>query len=246
MRFAIHTVILSKGKEIIDTGHRFKAWCRNKRKPSMREGQKTTTKNLTILLPGGRVPWKVLGRVSELAAAKGYGVYLTTIQNLRLTGIPEEELADVKRQLQAAGADIKGPGRFPKPRVCVGKPHCNLALIDTERLSERIWQRFGDRTEVKPKFKIAIAACPASCSNALLADIGVVATRGGFDIYCGGKGGTRPRVGVRIVRGADEEKVIEVIGELAAFHDRKTGQKQRMYKLLEDPEFPFKVEGKAA
>lgn len=208
----------------------------------MREVQKSTSKNLTILLPGGRLPRKVLARVSELAAAKGYGVYLTTIQNLRLTGIPESELDEAKRQLQAVGADIKGPGRFPKPRVCVGKPHCNLALVDTERLSERIWQRFGARTEVKPKFKIAIAACPASCSNALLADIGVVATRGGFDIYCGGKGGTRPRVGVRIARGVDEEGVIEAIAELAAFHDRKTGQKQRMYKLLEDPEFPFAVE----
>jgi NAD(P)H-nitrite reductase large subunit len=170
---------------------------------------------------------------------KGYGVYLSTVQNLRITGLSEEDLPGVKAALQAVGAEIKAPGRFPKPKVCVGKPYCNLGLVDLAALADHIRERFGDRTEVKPKFKIAMAACPASCSNALLADIGVIATRSGYDIYSGGKGGTRPRVGVRIVRGADEERVLEAIEQLVDFHHRKTGKKQRMFKLLEDPEFPF-------
>ena len=210
----------------------------------MHEPEKRAAKGLTILLTAGRLPLPVLAKVNDLAAEKGYGVYLTTIQNLRLTGIAEEDLVGVREQLLAVGAEMKAPGRFPKPKVCVGKPHCNLALADIEKLAAHIWRRFGARTEVKPKVKIAIAACPASCSNALLADIGVITTRNGYDIYCGGKGGTRPRVGDRIVRGAEVNRVVDVIGELVDFHDRKTGKKQRMFKLLEDPEFPFEVENK--
>ncbi|MEJ2691231.1 MAG: nitrite reductase, partial [Deltaproteobacteria bacterium] len=145
----------------------------------------------------------------------------------------------VKGELRAAGAELKAPGRFPKPKVCVGKPSCNLGLVEIDQLAKKIWQRFGSRTSVKPKFKIALAACPASCSNALLADIGVIATRNGYDIYFGGKGGTRPRVGERIVRGADDERVLDVIGQLVALHDSKPGSKLRMFKLLDDPDFPF-------
>lgn len=206
--------------------------------------QQAAGKNITIQLTAGRLPLTVLAKVNELAATKGYGVYLSTIQNLRLTDIPAEELEEVRGQLRMAGAELRGPGRFPKPKVCVGKPSCNLGLTEIDKLAEKIWRRFGCRTSVKPKFKIALAACPASCSNALLADIGIVATRKGYDIYFGGKGGTRPRIGSRIARGTDDERVLAVIEQLVALHDSKPGSKLRMFKLLGDPDFPFSVESK--
>lgn len=206
--------------------------------------QLNTTKNVTILLTAGRLPLPVLAKVNELATQKGYGVYLSTVQNLRLTGIGEGELDEVKQQLIAVGAELKAPGRFPKPKVCVGKPSCNLGLVEIDRLADKIWRAFGSRTGVKPKFKIALAACPASCSNALLADIGVIATKSGYDIYFGGKGGTRPRVGVRIERGVDDDRVLAVIEQLVALHASKPGSKLRMFKLLDDAGFPFAGEKK--
>lgn len=208
----------------------------------MSEEKGKQKKNITILLSGGRLPVELLGKVDELAKEYSFEVYLSTVQNLRLACVPEEHFEKIRAELVAAGADLKAPGRFPKPKVCVGSPSCNLGLVDTEELGTRIWQHFGSRTNVKQKIKIAISACPAACSNALLADIGAVATRSGYDIYVGGKGGARPRVGQRIVRQADEERLLEVIGILVDFHDRKTSSKQRMFKLLDDPEFPFSVE----
>lgn len=208
---------------------------------SKKDDDSKKKKNLTVLLVAGRLPVGILDEVSALAREYDFGLYLTTIQNLRLVGVAEEDAEAVKKRLTAAGAIVKTPGMFPKPRVCAGMPQCNLGIIDTEELSKKIWARFGGRKNVKPKYKIAIAACPASCSNALLADIGIVATRAGYDIYAGGKGGTRPRAGSRIVRNADEDKVLSVIERIADFHDQKAGQKMRIYKLLSDPEFPFPV-----
>lgn len=195
--------------------------------------------SLTILLPGGRLPAELLAAVNELAGRYGFSLYLSTAQNLRLTGIREQDLGPIREALAVHGAEFKGPGKFPLPKICVGKESCNLGLIDTFLLSDRILARFGSRANVKPKFKIAIAGCPASCSGALLTDIGIVATRSGFDIYVGGKGGAFPKVGRKILKGVAEEEVLAVIERLVDFHDAKTPTKQRMGKLLDDPEFPF-------
>ena len=36
-----------------------------------------------------------------------------------------------------------------------------------------------------------------------------------------------------------EEEVIRTLDVLIEFHDRKTATKQRMVKLMDDPEFPY-------
>lgn len=100
-------------------------------------------------------------------------------------------------------------------------------------------ERFGDRANVKPKFKIAISACILSCSGALLTDIGVIATRNGYDLYVGGKGGPYPKMGRRLLRDVGESEILDAIGKLVDFHDLKTAKKQRLVKLIDDPDFPF-------
>ena len=208
----------------------------------MHTGTNTSFKNLTILLPGGSLPFDALAKVNELAARFTFDLYLSTAQNLRLYNIPESDFERIKDELTSLGVKLKGPGLFPVPRICIGNSSCKLGLVDTIAFSRKILARFGEMTEVKPKFKIAIAGCPATCSNAVLTDIGIIATRQGFDIYLGGKGGPRPKTGIRVVRGVDEKKVLDVIGEVVDFHNRMTGKKSRIGKHLSDPEFPYREE----
>lgn len=199
-----------------------------------------TTTRLTILLPGGRLPLELLDRVNHLARKYRLEIYLSTMQNLRLMGIREEDLPVIRGELAALGAQFKGPGRFPVPRVCIGSRDCTMGVGDPEQLSRRILERFGSRPLTKQKFKIAISGCTLACSGVLTTDIGIMTTRSGYDIYVGGKGGPQPRVGRRIVRNADEEKVLSVIAELVEFHDSHTEKKQRMAKLIDHPDFPYK------
>jgi dissimilatory sulfite reductase (desulfoviridin) alpha/beta subunit len=195
--------------------------------------------SITVLLPAGRLPLDIMEAVHRLAKQYGFGLYLSTLQNLRLIDVPEEAAETVKAQLAALGADFKGPGKFPLPRVCIGKDHCNLGVIDTGELSESVLRKFSNREHTKAKFKIAIAGCTMCCSNVKTTDIGVMATRDGYEVFAGGKGGPFPQAGRRIARKANEARVLEIIAQLVDFHDRKTEKKQRMYKLLSDPEFPF-------
>lgn len=195
--------------------------------------------SLTVLLPAGRLPLPIMNKAYELATKYDLELYLSTAQNLRILEVPETAVEEFKRELGALGADFKAPGKFPIPRVCVGKPHCNLGVIDTKDLSSKILDRFKGREKTKPKFKIAISACLLSCSGSLLTDIAVVATKKGLDLYVGGKAGPYPKVGSRVLRNAGEAEIIDAIETLVEFHDKKTGKKQRMAKLLDDPEFPF-------
>lgn len=198
------------------------------------------TTRLTILLPAGRLPRDILAKVNELAERYPMEVYLSTMQNLRLMGIREEDLPVIREELAALGAQFKGPGRFPVPRVCIGSRDCTMGVGDPEQLSRRILDRFQERPTTKQKFKIAISGCTLSCSGVLTTDIGIMITRNGHDIYVGGKGGPQPRVGRRIVRSADEDQVLSVIADLVEFHDAHTEKKQRMVKLIDHPDFPYK------
>jgi len=197
------------------------------------------TGSLTILLTAGRMPLAVMDKANELANKYQLGIYLTTAQNLRLTGTKENDLSKIKEELLLLGIDLKSPGRFPIPRVCVGNCDCDLGLVDPYQLSRRIMEHFGARTNVKPKFKIAISGCNVSCSGAVLTDIGIMATRNGYDIYVGGKMGPSPKIGRLIFHGADEETVVKIIEELVQFHGEKTTKKQRMCDLIDHPDFPY-------
>lgn len=201
-----------------------------------------TKKTLTIMLPGGALPKSLLPKIHELAARFEFDLYLSTAQNLRLYGIPAEELEALKAELAPLQLRFKEPGRFPLPRVCIGKRSCNLGIIDTMALSELILARYGEMVGVKPKLKIAIAGCPASCANAMLTDIGLVATRQGLDLYVGGKGGPQPKVGRRVLRQASDAEALAAIGRIVEFHNSRTAKKQRLVKLIDDPEFPFREE----
>lgn len=195
--------------------------------------------SITILLPAGRLPLDLMQKVHALAARYDLAVYLSTLQNLRLLNVPQAVAEEIKAALAALGAEFKAPGKFPIPRICVGKPHCNLGIIDTKDLTEKILARFAGRETTKAKLKIAISACILSCSGTRTSDIGIVAGRNGYDIFAGGKGGPAPKIGRRIKRDVDEMEVLRTVETLINFHDSRTASKQRMIKLLDDPDFPF-------
>ncbi|WP_419174167.1 nitrite reductase [Desulfosediminicola sp.] len=197
------------------------------------------TSSIIVMVPAGRLPLAVMKAANELAEKHSLELYLTTAQNLRLNNVSIELVDEIKAELAALGAVFKEKGKFPLPRVCVGNGHCNLGIGDTSEISKLIMDRFGERENVKAKFKVAISGCPTCCSNPRNTDIGIITTRNGFDIYAGGKGGVAPEAGRRIARKVDENEMLDIVEKLVDFHDAKTGKKQRIFKLLNDPEFPF-------
>ncbi|WP_136809227.1 nitrite reductase [Desulfosediminicola flagellatus] len=201
--------------------------------------EESKTVSITVLVPAGRLPLDIMEAASKLASEYSFGIYLSTAQNLRLIDVPADAADAIKAQLAELGADFKGPGKHLGPRVCIGKGNCNLGVIDTAELSRKIVERCAGREKYKAKLKTAISGCTMCCSNVKTTDIGVMATREGYEVFAGGKGGPFPKVAIRIEKTADEERVLDIVEQLVEFHDSKTATKQRMYKLLNDPDFPF-------
>lgn len=201
--------------------------------------KKETIPSVTVLIPAGRLPLDVMKEVYRLADEFSLEVYLTNAQNIRLLGIPADKIDFVKSSLTDLGVSLKGPGKFPLPRVCLGTGHCNLGIIDSLALSERITSTFGGREKTKAKFKIAVSGCILCCSNAKTTDMGIVATREGLELYVGGKGGPYPKIGRKIGKNLSEDEVLEMMSVLVDFHDAKTGNKQRFAKLINLEDFPF-------
>jgi len=195
--------------------------------------------SITVLLPAGRLPLEIMQKAHDLAKEHQFGIYFSLAQNMRMINVPQTAVDSVREELATLGAKLKGPNRFPLPRICIGKPHCNLGVADTEKLNRKILERFGNMQNVKAKFKIAIAGCPMGCSWPRNSDIAIVATRGGYSVYTGGKGGLVPRAGRRIKIKATEDEVLDIIETLIAFHDKKTKTKRQLFQLLNDSDFPF-------
>ncbi|EKD40936.1 MAG: nitrite and sulphite reductase 4Fe-4S region, partial [uncultured bacterium] len=65
--------------------------------------QTTAATRLTILLPAGRLPLPLMAKVHALAEKYQLEIYLSTLQNLRLMGIREEDLPVIRGELAALG-----------------------------------------------------------------------------------------------------------------------------------------------
>ncbi len=198
------------------------------------------SKNLTVVLPAGRLPLSIMAGVQEIASGYGLNVHLSAAQNLRITNIAEADFDQVKAKLMAKGIPLFQNGSFPVPTTCLGVPHCRYGIVNTEELSRKLLDYFQGMTSVKPKLKIAIAGCGRCCANVKLADLGILAAKCGFELYVGGKGGGAPMVGVRIGKELSEEKLFAMIAQLVEYHSARAGtRKRRMFQLLKEDDFPF-------
>ena len=197
------------------------------------------TVSLTILRTAGLVEPGFFQAVAEVVRRYNLTVYLSTAQNIRLLDVRESDRDAIMKELAAKGARFKGTVKFPLARVCVSRPHCKLGKFDTFALARRISEHFEGWEKIKPKIKIAISGCTAACSGPLTTDIGIVGTPVGLDVYAGGKLGALPKVGRRILRRADQDRVIAVIEELVTYHYNQPGKKLRMFKLINNEDFPY-------
>ncbi len=188
---------------------------------------------VTVILPSGELPLPLMKKATEIAEQYNLGIYLSLAQNLRLIGVRNDDIEAVKAPLAELGATFKEKGRFAKPRICTGKRYCTLGQIDTNALSTKVFGRYQGRMP-GAKVKMAISGCGNGCSNPRMTDIGCIATPKGIDIYLGGRTGRTPVVGRLAVKGADEEKVLEVTGRVIAFYEGLEGRKKRLCHYIED------------
>ena len=205
----------------------------------MKEKEKETKKSLTILRNAGLISPELLDAVNRIVQKYKLTFYLSTAQNIRLLEVRDEDRQAIMDELIPLGVKFKGEIKYPLAKVCVSAPHCSYGKIDTFGLEKKISSMLSEIAPIKPKIKIAISGCPMACSGPMTVDIGIVGTPRGMDVFVGGKLGAIPKSGRRIARKIDEEQVLTIIKNLAVYHNSNTPKKQRMFRLIDKPDFPY-------
>lgn len=128
--------------------------------------------SLRVVAQGGNMSSTDMENVLKIANKYGRGyIGFTTRLNIEIPWIKEEDIENVKKEVEASGLKIGGTGKKVRPIVACKGTVCTHGLIDTQGLCNKLHGKyFGYK--LPAKFKIGIVGCPNNCAKASLNDIG--------------------------------------------------------------------------
>ncbi|OGC04377.1 hypothetical protein A3H38_06920 [candidate division WOR-1 bacterium RIFCSPLOWO2_02_FULL_46_20] len=162
-----------------------------------------------LYIPVGRMQAMQLHRLAALSETYGSGeVRFTEQQNVIIVNVAEAKLETLLREPLLAELPS-----FPSPLFrglvsCVGIDYCNLAVIETKKISIEITNELDKRLVKEAKdVSMRWSGCPAGCGNHFTADIGLQGTKASVadkivpaaHIFLGGKVGKDARAGQLIL-----------------------------------------------
>ena len=158
--------------------------------------------------PVGRVTADQLFELARLAETYGRGeLRVTTLQNVIIPHVPDALIGNLTQEPLLRELPYN-PSEVARGVVsCTGTDFCNLALIDTKTRAMALARELEQRIGATRPISVRWSGCPASCGNHHTADIGLQGCKvkvdgkivDGVHVSVGGRGGTDPRAGIRIL-----------------------------------------------
>ena len=184
-------------------------------------------------VPGGVCTPAELMRIAEVAVK--YNVPLVKVTGgprVDLVGVPKHELPGIWRDLDMPAGYASGKS-YRTCKSCIGIDYCRFALGDSMGLAVKIERRFRG-LDSPGKLKLATAACPRNCSEALIKDIGAVAIGDGkWEIYVGGADGSHVRKGHVLCIVDKEDDVMLYAGRFIQYYRENAKYKERTDSFVE-------------
>lgn len=158
-----------------------------------------------VVLPSGRMTASQMQGLARVAQQFGDGdIRLTVWQNLILSGVRDEKLADAIAGIEALGLSIAATPIRAGLVSCTGLKGCKFGASDTKGTAEAIAAHVEGRLALDTPINIHLTGCHHSCAQHYVGDIGMIACkvpRGededpaeGFNILVGGGTGSDARV----------------------------------------------------
>lgn len=160
---------------------------------------------------------------------------MTTRQTLIFI-IPENRLEELRSGVAALGLRVGVFGEIVRNvKACAGNKYlCQRALSDVFELGGQLQDRFMNRP-TPCDFKIALAGCHRGCTDPLCADYGIIATGSDtYDIYIGGRGGSRKPVHARrIASGLNGAGVEALLTYILDHYDALAEPRERLCNTIQ-------------
>lgn len=180
-----------------------------------------------VVIPTGRMSAAQMRGIAEIAAASGDGdIRLTVWQNLLISGVRDDRVADVVAAVAALGLATSASPLRAGLVACTGNTGCKFAASDTKGTAEAIAAHVETRVVMDQPINIHLTGCHHSCAQHYIGDIGLVGCKvdqgddaeplDGFHIVVGGGTGSNANIGREIFRDVPNGQCPEVVEKLLA------------------------------
>ena len=112
-------------------------------------------------------------------------------------------------------------------KTCPGTTFCKRGFRDSVKMGLALDDRYHGMN-LPNKLKIGVSGCPNSCSDNHTRDIGLMGMPKGWTIFAGGKGGTMPRLGNRLIMNVPDDKVLEMVDKIVKVYAENASGKERL------------------
>ena len=178
-----------------------------------------------VVLTVGRMSVAQMHGLAAIARDLGDGdVRLTVWQNLLISGVPTERLAEAQERIEGLGLAIQTNAIRSGLVACTGNTGCKFAASDTKRHAEDIAAWCEARVALDTPVNIHLTGCHHSCAQHFVSEIGLLACKvqanedddpvEGYHILIGGGFGPNAALGRELYRDVvaeDAPRIIERI-----------------------------------
>ena len=117
-------------------------------------------------------------------------------------------------------------------KLCSGGYICDNNVRDSFSLGLTLDKKFSGR-RLPFKMIISVSGCSRSCSEPLVKDIGVVASKEGYSLFVGGAAGRKPRIAQRLLDNLNEQEVIHAVERIVNLYEKKGRTPERLGIFIE-------------
>lgn len=175
-----------------------------------------------IVLPVGKMTAPQMRGIAKISRECGDGdIRLTVWQNLLISGVPTDKIAQVEAEIAALGLTTKATSIRAGLVACTGATGCRFAAAHTKESAEEIAHWCEERVQLDSPINIHLTGCHHSCAQHYIGDIGLIGARvainddgdtvDGFHIHVGGGYGPDAAIGREIYRDVKSESTPKVI-----------------------------------
>jgi ferredoxin-nitrite reductase len=131
-----------------------------------------------VVLPVGKLTVAQMHGLADIARQMGDGdIRLTVWQNLLISGVSDEKVANAEAAIAALGLTTKATSIRAGLVACTGNVGCKFAASDTKRHAEDIARWCEARVELDAPINIHLTGCHHSCAQHYIGDIGLIACK---------------------------------------------------------------------
>lgn len=178
-----------------------------------------------VVLPVGKVTAAQMRGLAEIANQFGDGdIRLTVWQNLLISGVLADRLAQVESAIADLGLTIKATSVRAGLVACTGNRGCRFSASDTKGHAAAIADYCDARIQLDSPVNIHLTGCHHSCAQHYIGDIGLIGARvesgsegdtvEGYHVHVGGGFGPDAAIAREIYRDIRAEEAPALVARM--------------------------------